>query len=124
MAYSRFLSLIMISVVFATSCKKQTENIIVRYEISSSVTNKFKVSYFSDLDAERGTKSIINVDGGYWTANHIGQKFEPYYIEVTHDTSSKPPYNFELFIIANDDTIEHVTDTTRFGRVILKGRKL
>jgi hypothetical protein len=119
----RFLSSVIILSVFASSCKKQTENIVVRYEITSSITNKFKVSYFSDLDAEKGTRSVITVDGGYWTANHIGQKFEPYYIEVTHDTASKPPYKFELFIIANEDTVEHHTDTLRFEKVIFKGRK-
>lgn len=97
---------------------------VIRYEITSSQSNTFRVIYNSDLDLERGTRSTLIVDGGYWTVNRIGERYEPYYIDVTHDTSSRPPYRFELYVIANEDTVEHRFDTTRFSRIVLKGRKL
>lgn len=125
MVFSRFhkvVSLAAMAILF--SCQKEKENIVIRYEITSSSTNRFLVKYNSDLDVERGTRTQLTVEGGYWTVNHIGERYEPYYIEVTHDTSSKPPYRFELFIIANEDTVQHRIDTTRFPKILLKGRKL
>jgi hypothetical protein len=125
MVSSRFLkySLLLAGALAVNSCKKETQNIVVRYEITSNFSNKYDLSYFSDLDVQRGTRSVITVDGGYWTANHIGKKYEPYYIDIKHDTASKPPYKMELYIIANEDTVEHLIDTTRFERIVLKGRK-
>lgn len=122
MAFFRSLKLLLLLLPFL-SCRKETENIVIRYEITSSQSNSFKVIYNSDLDVERGTRSELRVDGGYWTVNHIGERYEPYFISVEHDTSSKPPYRFELYVIANEDTVEHRFDTTRFERILVKGRK-
>lgn len=123
MAFSRY-SFFLLLCLGLLSCQKETQNQVVRYEISSSSTNRFLVTYLSDLDAERGTQSTITVEGGYWTVNHIGVKLEPYYIKISHDTSSKPPFAFELYVIANEDTVDHRTDTTMFRDLIVKGRKL
>lgn len=103
-------------------CRKEVQSVVFRYEITSSLSNSYRVTYRNDLDVEQGTITPITVQGGYWTANHIGKKNEPYYISVEHDTSSKPPYSFQLFIIANDDTLDSYSDTLRFEKITLKGK--
>ncbi len=113
------------------SCSKDTKAFKkVQYEVVVYPGNEIGITYNSDYNIENKTqKEIIindannNYTNSIWSAIHIQQGDEPYYIKVDYKTYSNPNgNNYGVFVFVNDTLVAQDIRNTYTPSIELTGK--
>lgn len=111
-------------VLLSSGCKKDNFNPVkVTYKVKAADSSLLRITYNSDYYYDSGNRTIIShlSNGNTWTASHIANKPEEYYIKAEYISSVNPEKDFRVMVILADtlgidslisDTIVHTVELT------------
>jgi len=113
------------------SCSKDTKDFKkVQYEVVVYPGNEIGITYNSDYNIENKTQKEIvindannNYTNSIWSAIHIQQGDEPYYIKVDYKTYFNPnSNNYGVFVFVNDTLVAQDIRNTYTPSIELTGK--
>lgn len=123
--FKNFIHYFLLLFFFITSCKKDTfTSVKVTYEVkvadSSIVDITYNSDYYFDSEIRKPVRYVS--DGSRWSASHVANKEEEYYIKVDYLSSVNPENDFQVKVIFNDMlTVDSVKNDTIVPFVELRG---